>query len=90
MKKVMQGTLRPLKRIHGTVTATQKMSASIRYIDRTGPMLPEYEGAYVITPELIAQTLETRLKSMLDDVTVEEIPIDTVTNAAGGNTVIIG
>lgn len=49
-----------------------------------------YDGVYQVTPKLESQTLATRNKLMTDDVTVEEIPISSVSNTAGGNTVIIG
>ena len=49
-----------------------------------------YEGAYQIVPTFSEQVLETRAKTMLDDVTVEEIPVHRVSNPAGGVTVSIG
>lgn len=49
-----------------------------------------YDGVYQVTPKIESQTLATRNKLMTDDVTVEEIPISSVSNTAGGTTVIIG
>lgn len=49
-----------------------------------------YDGVYQVTPKLESKILATRNKLMTDDVTVEEIPISSVSNTAGGTTVIIG
>lgn len=51
-----------------------------------GDALPWYEGAYVVTPKVGEQTLETRNKSMRNDVTVEAIPYSEVSNPSGGLT----
>ena len=51
----------------------------------------EYEGPYSVTPKLyIGHTLETKGKSMRDNVSVAAIPIFDVSNPAGGRTVTIG
>ena len=50
-----------------------------------------YQGEYVITPRVAAQTvLATTNKVMDDDVTVLEIPYSEVSNLIGGKTAIIG
>lgn len=49
-----------------------------------------YSGAYSVVPSTDEQTLETATKLMTDDVTVTEIPMFSVTNTSGGNTVYIG
>lgn len=49
-----------------------------------------YDGAYVVTPRVYEQTLDTDGKKMLDDVTVEVIPVAEVSNEAGGKTATIG
>ncbi len=55
------------------------------------PILPEYEGPYVVTPILYgAQELDTNNKRMTDNMTVREIPITQTTNLHGGYTVVIG
>ena len=55
----------------------------------TGGRLPDYEGSYDITPRLVEQVLPTNGRSMNDDVTVREVPVDRVKNLGGGNTVTI-
>ena len=59
-------------------------------VDIIGGDTEEYKGAYEVTPKLEAQTLPTALKVMRNDIEIKEIPITTVTNTSGGNTVIIG
>lgn len=49
-----------------------------------------YEGDYNITPRVYEQTLLTKDKLMLDDVTVEVIPLSKVINFSNGYTVTIG
>ena len=45
-----------------------------------------YTGEYEITPDFSEHTLQTRYKSMLDNVTVHAIPASEIDNAAGGVT----
>lgn len=52
--------------------------------------LPWYEGEYVITPTFEEQVLETKQRSMSDNVTVEKITTLEVDNEAGGVTYIFG
>ena len=49
-----------------------------------------YEGEYVVTPKVNEQTLPTKQKVMLDDMTVLAIPYAEVTNNSNGKTVTIG
>ncbi len=49
-----------------------------------------YEGDYNVIPRVYEQTLETRDKLMLHDVTVEIIPLSKVINLQNGYTVTIG
>ena len=49
-----------------------------------------YEGEYVVTPKVNEQTLPTKQKVMLDDMTVLAIPYAEVTNVSNGKTVTIG
>ena len=49
-----------------------------------------YEGDYNIIPRVYQQVLETKDKLMLDDVTVEIIPLAKTINLSNGYTVTIG
>ena len=51
---------------------------------------PIYEGDYNIVPKVSEQVLETKNKSLLDDITVFQIPYAAVSNPSGGETVTIG
>lgn len=48
-----------------------------------GGRLPNYDGSYVITPEVFAQTLPTERKSTIHDIEVLAIPTDEVSNLYG-------
>lgn len=48
-----------------------------------------YEGAYEVTPTVEGVTLPTKSRVMMDDLTVNKIPIFEVGNTSGGNTVYI-
>ena len=52
--------------------------------------LPYYEGSYNVIPRKVEQLLETKNKSMRDDVTVDPINYSEVANPQGGKTVNIG
>lgn len=49
-----------------------------------------YTGSYDITPKSTEQTLDTQYKRCYDDIKVREIPVHSVSNIQGGNTVTIG
>lgn len=55
-----------------------------------GDRLPNYEGLYEITPRVVEQMLETKDKSMVNDLTVNAIPYVEVSNVGGGFTATIG
>ena len=60
-------------------------------IDATsGGQLPWYNGAYVVDPRKVEQTLETKFKSMRDDVTINPIFYAETANLGGGLTAVIG
>lgn len=70
---------------------SERLTAEIRYVDRIIEGDTDvYEGPYTVRPELDAQTLTTAGKVMQKNLQIEEIPITTVSNTAGGKTVIIG
>lgn len=55
-----------------------------------GDRLPYYDGAIVVDPRKVEQTLETKNKSMKDDVTINPIYYSETTNEGGGYTAYIG
>lgn len=50
----------------------------------------QYTGTYTVTPNTRGTVLDTDNKVLEQDVTVESIPLQSVSNGAGGNTVTIG
>lgn len=49
-----------------------------------------YDGKYEIIPKLTQQILGTKNKLLAEDLLVDKIPITSVSNQSGGNTIIIG
>ena len=49
-----------------------------------------YEGEYFYTPKFIQQIIETRNKTLKDNITVDAIEVSRVSNTSGGKTVYIG
>lgn len=55
-----------------------------------GSPLPYYDGAYEVTPRKVEQVLETKNKSMREDLVVDPITYLEVSNPQGGKTATIG
>lgn len=53
------------------------------FVTDGGGRWPPYEGPYEVIPKTVDQTLQTKQKSMVDDVTVKEIPYVEVSNIFG-------
>lgn len=69
---------------------TNEMQLEFGIEEGSGGKLPTYDGEYTITPKPFEeQVLETKNKSLVEDVTVLEIPYSEVTNPEGGKTVNI-
>ena len=76
--------------LHGTLEARGQLTGTLTLPNLTPPVHPSYDGPYEVTPRFYEQVLETKEKLMIDDVTVDVIPVHEVTNPAGGITVTIG
>lgn len=50
----------------------------------------KYDGNYEVVPKIQEQKLPTKNKLLTEDMVVKSIPVIKVSNASGGNTVIIG
>lgn len=74
--------------LRGVIRSGGSLRATVRCADRIGGN--PYDGAYTVRPSLTAQTLATKDRTMTDNLTVEQIPMESVSNQAGGITVIIG
>jgi hypothetical protein len=82
------GRIAAVGSLNGDMTAKGKMSGKVKSAE-TKP-LPYCEGEYELTPIWENVTLETKQKSMSDNVTMQAIPYAEVDNPSGGVTVIIG
>ena len=58
----------------------------IQYVGEANP----YTGDYTVDPDFDGKVLQTRQKYMRDNVTVNPIQVESVSNPAGGRTVYIG
>lgn len=77
-----------MNQVGGRIDAKGRMSGKVKSAE-TKP-LPEYEGEYVIDPKFEDITLETKKKSLYDDMTVKAITTLEIDNEQGGTTFIIG
>lgn len=64
------------------------MSQTVSVIGELG--YPMYDGPYDATPTVDGLKLATKRRSMSKDVSIEPIPVGSVSNASGGRTVTIG
>ena len=81
--------------INGVLHLDVDLNDSSQYLDVElvgggSGRLPNYMGAYVVDPRKVGQTLETKNKSMTDDVTVNAIYYAETSNLGGGYTAYIG
>lgn len=77
-----------MKEIKGKIGISGRLQGKVKTADARP--LPYYEGEYDITPTFEQQVLETKQKSMSDNVTVEKITTLEMDNDAGGVTYIFG
>lgn len=64
-----------------------KLKLDVSYI---GNVYEHYDGEYIISPKVYAQTIECKSKVMDDDVDIKEIYFNQTENASGGYTAQIG
>lgn len=94
----ISGNLSAIESITGEVaigaalkgTAASKVSVAGNLAASYETKITAYEGDYEVTPKMEAQTLQTAMKMMRNDVQVKPIPIHRTSNASGGTTVYIG
>lgn len=94
----MDGTLNPLAIIYGSLSAMGHITGSLSSVstivgDLTIPSYVEtdvYDGAYDVYPDFYGTTLETKNKTLKNDISVKPIQVESVSNIEGGRTVYIG
>ena len=87
-KKSIKGSIASKKSIKGSITTNEKISGFVN----VGGMIRQesYDGSYEVTPTIEQQILQTKNKTMIDDLTIKSIPYSEVTNTSNGITVTIG
>lgn len=71
--------------LSGNITASGALGQTI-----TLEQLPMYDGETEINPDFIGKVLQTAQKKMPDNITVNPIQVESVSNIQGGRTVYIG
>lgn len=84
----ISATLKPKGHLSATIKPNINLTGKLSKPSVVGGT--EYEGSYNITPKVEAQTVPTKYKVLVDDMTVKAIPFFSVSNTSGGNTVFIG
>lgn len=86
----LKGTLSCDKILGGKITSTTRLFAVVTIPTIFDDPVEPYEGPVDILPSFDRSVLETKNKKLLDDLTVEPIPVYRVTNPTGGVTIVIG
>lgn len=73
-----------------SVEQPKEIKLSVEAIGSGGGDFPYYTGSYAVIPKIKEQKLATKNKSLVDDVTIFQIPYAEVSNPAGGKTITIG
>lgn len=68
------GTLTPVQDISGRIGSPSRVSGDARRATKEYITIPEYSGAYTVTPTQQTQTLATKNKKMIHNIVVEPIP----------------
>lgn len=88
-----------MKELKGVLLELPKISAQIQFFQGLSGEIgmktinigaESYNGEYIVRPSFEEQKLETENRVMLRDVEIEPIPMEHVSNTAGGMTLIIG
>lgn len=87
MYEDLQLTIQPENLIDVDLQITSELELTI---SEGGQALPVYDGSYEVVPRKVEQVLETKNKSMREDVIIDPINYSEVTNPQGGKTATIG
>lgn len=87
-KKSLKGSIASKKSLKGSITTKEKISGFVN----VGGMIQQesYDGSYEVIPTIGQQILQTKNKTMVNDLTIKSIPYSEVTNISNGITVTIG
>lgn len=88
--RTVTAKMQRVRRISANIGAGSQLALDLG-IKITADTSPKYTGEYDVRPKTYEPVvLETKGRSMLDDVTVQKIPQFEVSNDAGGKTLILG
>ena len=82
-KKSLKGSIASKKSLKGSITTKEKISGFVN----VGGMIQQesYDGSYEVTPTIGQQILQTKNKTMVNDLTIKSIPYSESDNSAGGS-----
>ena len=84
-KGYLSGNITAKANLSGDITASGALGQTV-----TLEQLPMYDGETEINPDFIGKVLRTAQKKMSDNITVNPIQVESVSNIQGGRTVYIG
>lgn len=88
---VIDGDVSLINQIDGNVSLNAEIDGDVgEIIIVTEHDLPIYTGATVVEPDFNGITLQTANKTLVSNVTVKPIKVESVSNLSGGRTVYIG
>ena len=80
-------SIRANAKLSGNIQSKAALGQTVvQYIGEANP----YTGEYTVDPDFDGKVLQTRQKYMRDNVTINPIQVESVSNPAGGRTVYIG
>ena len=87
-KQSLKGFISAKKSINGLIATKDRISGCVN----VGGIIKQesYNESYEITPSVSQQILQTKNKTMINDLTIKSIPYYEVTNTSNGITVTIG
>lgn len=88
-KQSLDGDVDVASKLHGDISTQDKLLGSVSISSVFTASNEVYNGPYSVTPSVDAQTLNTKEKTMVDDVTIQKIPYYEVSNNSGGLTATI-
>lgn len=84
----MNGVFDSANTIVGALSIIDTISGELTtpmYVD-----IDAYDGEYEVSPDFIGRTLNTKNKTLKQDISVKPILVESVSNLEGGRTVYIG
>lgn len=88
---VIDGEVSLLNQIEGIVDLNAEVDGEVGVVTKVVEHdLPAYTGAIIVNPDFNGTVLETAQKSVLSNIIINPIQVESVSNTTGGRTVYIG